>query len=44
MANSKKLWDALKMQNAILDEQQLIIFLSEKADKSIADMVINWDN
>ena len=40
----KKLWDALKMQNAILNDQQLIIFLSEKADKSVADMVVNWDN
>ena len=41
---SRKLWDALKMQNEILNDQELIIFLAEKADKSVASMVVDWDN
>jgi hypothetical protein len=39
----RKLWDALKGTKDILTDEQLLAFLKTKTDKSIADMVENWD-
>lgn len=39
----RKLWDALKNKKEILTDEQLVSFLETAADKSIADMMRNWD-
>ncbi len=39
----RKLWDALKSKKEILTDEQLAAFLETAADKSIADMMRNWD-
>lgn len=40
----KKLWTALKNKKEILSDTELISFLENEADKSMADMIRNWDN
>ncbi|MFZ1783785.1 MAG: hypothetical protein WAU23_01180 [Ferruginibacter sp.] len=40
----KKLWDALKTQKEILNDEQLPGFLEKAVDKSIADMIRHWDS
>jgi hypothetical protein len=39
----RKLWDALRSNKETLTDEQLIIFLSQSAHSSIADLVANWD-
>lgn len=39
----RKLWDALKSKKEILTDEQLVTFLETAVDKSIADMMRNWD-
>ena len=39
----RKLWDALKSKKEKLTDEQLAAFLETAADKSIADMMRNWD-
>ena len=38
-----KLWYALKNKKEILTDEQLVVFLQNAADKSVADVVRNWD-
>ncbi|NDK54970.1 hypothetical protein [Pontibacter fetidus] len=40
---SKRWWDAFKSNKEKLTDEQLTLLLAEKADKSIADMIRNWD-
>ncbi|HTF27289.1 MAG TPA: hypothetical protein VK625_00515 [Flavitalea sp.] len=39
----KKLWDALKNKKEKLPDAELINFLDSAADKSVADVMKNWD-
>lgn len=39
----RKLWDALKEQKEILTDEELVTFLAVSADKSVADVMRNWD-
>lgn len=39
----KKLWDALKSKKEILTDEQLAVFLETAADKTVADVMRNWD-
>ncbi|HMI80142.1 MAG TPA: hypothetical protein VK484_15190, partial [Ferruginibacter sp.] len=39
----RKLWDALKSQKEILSDEQLAAFLETAADKTVADVMRNWD-
>ena len=38
-----KLWYALKNKKEILTDEQLVVFLQKAADKSVADVIRNWD-
>lgn len=40
----RKLWDALKEQQEILSDQDLIEFLKMKVDGSVADVIVNWEH
>jgi hypothetical protein len=39
----RKLWDALKSKREILTDEQLAAFLENAADKTVADLMRNWD-
>jgi hypothetical protein len=39
----RKLWDALKSKKEILTDDQLVGFLEKTADKTVADVMRNWD-
>jgi len=39
----KKLWDALKNKKEKLTDAELINYLDAEADKSVADVIKNWD-
>ena len=39
----RKLWDALKNKKDILTDEQLVAFLETAADKSVADVMRNWE-
>lgn len=40
---SRKLWDALKSEKQNLNDQELVIILETKADKSFGEMIKNWE-
>lgn len=40
---NKKIWDALKNKPRIETDEELSSFLETNADKSLADMIRNWD-
>ena len=42
MAAARKLWDALKMQKATLDDEELLVFLRREAPE-VSAMVEDWD-
>lgn len=39
----RKLWDALLGQKEVLTDEQLLNFLDRSAQKTLADMIRNWD-
>ncbi len=39
----KRLWETLKGQKAVLNDAELTELLKLKADKSVADVLVNWD-
>lgn len=39
----RRLWDALKTKKQILTDEQLAAFLETAVDKSVADLIRNWD-
>lgn len=39
----KKLWDALKNQKVKLTDEELILFLDRSVDKTVADVMRNWN-
>lgn len=40
----RKLWDALKIKELFMSDEKFAIYLDEKADKSIGNMIRNWDS